>query len=192
MTDPRILAWTDTETTGVHPARRPWEIAAIVRPAGADVRQDTPYTWFIDVRDIDLGNADPVALRIGRFYERHPQMNGRRKEHTVWRLHEALPHVEELLRGAVIAGSNPSFDMETLGPLMRAHGILPSWHYHPLDIPSMAEGWLRGRGKSLPDKLKSDELARAVGVDPDKYDRHTALGDCELFRAVYEAIIAPQ
>jgi DNA polymerase III epsilon subunit-like protein len=74
---------------------------------------------------------------------------------------------------------------------MRACGILPSWHYHPIDVPSLAEGWLRGRGRPLPDQLKSDELCRAIGVDPDKYARHTALGDCELFRAVYETLILP-
>lgn len=192
MNDPRTLVWADCETTKLGPGRMPWEVALIRRPAGADVRADITYLWMIDVRDLDLGNADPMALRIGGFYQRHPQMipdgDARTGVRTVTRLGEMLYQVEKLTRGAVILGSNPSFDMELLDPLMRAYGILPSWHYHPCDLPSMCEGWLRGRGMALPAKLKSDELARAVGIEPDKYDRHTALGDCRLFRAVYEAI----
>lgn len=191
MTDPRKIAFTDCETTGTHPARRPWEIAAIIRPAGGDVRGDTPYTWMIDVRDLDLGNADPKALEIGGFYRRHPQMADDAEATQVHRLGDALTSVEKLLRGAVVFGSNPGFDTGTLDPVMRACGILPSWHYHPIDVPSLAEGWLRGRGRPLPDQLKSDALCRAVDVDPDRYARHTALGDCELFRAVYERLILP-
>lgn len=191
MSDPRTIAFTDCETTGLHPGRRPWEIAAIIRPAGGDVRADIPYLWFIDVCDLDLGNADPKALEIGGFYQRHPQMIDAALKGKTYRLADALQSLELVLRGAVVFGSNPAFDTGTLDPLMRANGILPSWHYHPIDIPSMAEGWLRGRGRPLPEQLKSEALCRAAGVDPDKYDRHTALGDCGLFRAVYETIIVP-
>jgi DNA polymerase III epsilon subunit-like protein len=191
MNDPRTLVWADCETTKLGPGRMPWEIALIRRPAGADVRGDTSYLWMVDLRDLDLGNADPIALRIGGFYERHPQMSRDPEIRTATRLPEVLRKVENLTRGAVVLGSNPAFDTEALDPLMRVCGILPSWHYHPVDLPSMCEGFLRGRGLPLPAKLKSDELARAVGVDPDRYKRHTALGDCELFRAVYDAMAAP-
>ncbi len=195
MNDPRRIAWCDTETTGLHPGCRPWEIAAIIRPAGGDVRSDIPLRWFIDVRDLDLGNADPKALAIGGFYQRHPQMVDdqvpRDEAPGVFRLGDALAAIERLLRGAVVFGSNPGFDTGVLDPLMRAYRILPSWHYHPVDVPTLAEGWLRGSGRPLPEQLKSDARCRAAGVDPDRYDRHTALGDCELFRAVYERITEP-
>ena len=34
----------------------------------------------------------------------------------------------------------------------------------------------------------SDEISRVVGVDPDDFDRHTALGDARWARAIYDAI----
>lgn len=191
MNDPRTLVWLDCETTKLGPGRIPWEVALIRRPAGGDVRDDVPFGWMVDVSDLDLGNADPMSLRIGGFYDRHPQMAKDPGVKSVHRLPLVLRELEKLARGAVVMGSNPGFDTELLDPLMRAYGILPSWHYHPVDLPSMCEGWLRGQGRPLPAKLSSDELARAVGVEPDKYRRHTALGDCQLFRAVYEAMAVP-
>lgn len=88
----------------------------------------------------------------------------------------------------VIAGSNPSFDMERLGDLLYAQQIEPDWHYHPCDVPTMAIGWLAARGKLIPRPWKSDELSAAVGVDPSKYDRHTAMGDVLWTRDLYVAI----
>lgn len=36
---------------------------------------------------------------------------------------------------------------------------------------------------------KSDALSRAVGVDPEQFDRHTALGDAYWAKAIYEAVM---
>jgi hypothetical protein len=36
----------------------------------------------------------------------------------------------------------------------------------------------------------SDELSLAVGVDPEQFDRHTALGDAKWAKALYEAVMA--
>ncbi len=189
MPDPRVLAWLDCETTSTRPGRRPWDIAVIRRPADADPDGDTSYQVFIDRRDLDLADADLKALEIGRFYERHPEFGA---GGNVMRLADALHTIEGMLRGAVVLGSNPSFDTETLDPFMRGHAILPSWYYHPVDIPSMVEGWLRGARRPVPQPPKTDPLIRAIGIDPDSYPRHTALGDCQLFRAVYDTITNSQ
>ena len=77
---------------------------------------------------------------------------------------------------------------DILGARMRAHGICPSWHYHPEDIPTLAHGWLLGAGKPVPERLKSDDISRACGVDPDQFGRHTALGDCRWMRALYDVV----
>lgn len=63
------LVFVDTETTSLRPDRRAWDIALIVRRPG---EPDREYQWFVDDLALDLGNADPFALKIGRFYERHP------------------------------------------------------------------------------------------------------------------------
>lgn len=189
----RPIAFIDTETTSLRPDRRAWEIGLIARSTkGIDIE----YSWFIDGPDLDLGSADPASLRIGGFYQRHPQMSG---DGTTTRrpagddsLHDefyVLYEVERLTRDAVIHGSNPGFDMDVLGARMRANGICPSWHYRPEDVPTLAKGWLLGRGVTnlLPD-AKSDAISLACGINPDDFERHTALGDCRWMRALYDLV----
>src|SRR5207247_40224 len=57
----------DTETTSLRPDRRAWEVGIIVReerllvhPTGPDVIgvEEREYQFFVDHRDLDLGNAD--------------------------------------------------------------------------------------------------------------------------------------
>jgi hypothetical protein len=55
-------------------------------------------------------------------------------------------------------------------------------HYHLFDT----EGWVAGRLGWLPG-WDSKELSLAVGVNPDDFERHTALGDCRWQKAVVEA-----
>ncbi len=152
---------------------------------------DHEQSWFVHLEDLDLGNADPASLKFGRFHDRHPQADSR-SDPRVHREADVLAEVERLTRGAVLHGSNPSFDMETLGARMRAAGICPSWHYHPEDVATLAHGWLLGAGKPVPRRpdgtVKSDDISRACGVDPDLFDRHTALGDCRWMRALYDVV----
>ncbi len=198
MTDtterPRV--WLDTETTSLALDRRPWEIALIVRRPG---QPDTEHQWFIHPIDLDLNNADPDSLTFGRFYERHPhgpglaagaQPRNAPRLRNVHRLDVVLGQITELTAGrAVVHGSNPSFDTVMLEQAMERAGGRPAWHYHPEDVPSVARGWLLGRG--LPAPRKSDDISRACGLDPQAYDRHSALGDCRWLRDLSD-LIEPQ
>lgn len=179
MTDPTI-AFVDCETTSLRHDRRAWEIAVILRRPG---KPDHEAAWLITYADLDLGNADLASLKFGRFYDRHPGA-----EVELFDESEVLRRVEWLTRGAILMGSNPSFDAETLSARMRAHGICPSWNYHLEDVPTMAKGWLYGSGRPLPETWKSDQISLACGVNPEKYDRHTALGDCEWIRDLYGVV----
>lgn len=188
----RPIAFIDTETTSLRPDRRAWEIALILRQPGQD---DVEHRWLISWADLDLGNADPAALRIGGFYERHPEANGeadRSSYISATGAHDeqiALLQVEELTRGAILMGSNPSFDAETLAARMRSHGICPSWHYRVEDVPTLAKGWLLGLGgRWEPLPAKSEEISKACGIDPQEYERHTALGDCHWIRDLYDRV----
>jgi DNA polymerase III epsilon subunit-like protein len=138
------ICFIDTETTSLRPDRRAWEIGIIAREPG---RGDVEHHWFIDADGIDLGNADPMALKIGRFYERHPQYRLDREPELTDVEEEAdvLRHVEAVTRGAHLVGAVVSFDAEVLGTRMRSLGICPSWHYHLVDIEALAVGWLNGR-----------------------------------------------
>lgn len=192
------IAALDTETTGIFPDRRAYEVGLII-PELAGTKQFPDraneggvgrFRWFVDVADLDLGNADPFALQIGRFYERHPQMNPEATGLVVREM-EMLRTVERLTRGAHLLGALPSFDAEVLGTRMRVNGIAPSWHYHVIDIEPLAIGYLHGIGKGAGWDLpwQSDDLSRAVGIEPPpEEERHTALGDADWSLRLYDAI----
>jgi DNA polymerase III epsilon subunit-like protein len=198
------ICFIDTETTSLRPDRRAWEIGIIAREPG---RGDVEHHWFIDAYDLDLGNADPMALKIGRFYERHPQYRLDREPELTDVEEEAdvLRHVEAVTRGAHLVGAVVSFDAEVLGTRMRSLGICPSWHYHLIDVEPLAVGRLafeagyyetkgeKATAKALLDAAappwKSDELSNALGIVPDENTRHTALGDARWARAIYDAVM---
>lgn len=123
-------------------------------------------------------------------------------------------HFRSLTVGAHLCGAVPSFDEERLRRLLRANGVLPRWHYHLIDVEALAAGYVSARCEGMaadgtkgtirverPDGTvnnidgrppwKSDDLSRAVGVNPDDFDRHTALGDARWAKAIYEAVMAP-
>lgn len=155
MTAP--LVFLDTETTALHPARKAWEVAMIRR----DAVGTRTCSFFIG--NLDLGNADPASLSIGRFYQRHPQyartrltdgqsveiQHGTLGEPARWIGDaQAAKRVEEWTRGAHIVAAVPSFDTETLERLLRRHGHLPAWHHRLIDVQTLAYGYLAGRRSS--------------------------------------------
>jgi hypothetical protein len=187
----------DCETDGIHPNRKPWEIAMIRRSGEFQIEQE----FFVD---IDLGTADPVGLRIGGFYERHPwgrQLSGAddysfgpvaswADEGFKSRL-DAAHLVARMTHGAHLIGAVPNFDTEVLDRLLRDNGILPAWHYHLQDVETLAVGYLRGQGKPVPAlPWKSDELMAAIGVEvPSDAERHTAMGDARWAMRTYDKIM---
>ena len=188
------ICFIDTETTSLRHDRRAWEIGLIVRRPGHD---DAEHSWFIDAGDLDLGNADPFALSIGKFYQRHPQYRPKYRpglgdhQGCLKGEAEALREVEALTRGAHLVGAVVNFDADVLSARMRAHGICPSWHYHLQDFETLIIGYLRGRGEQIPDlPWRSDDLSRLIGVEPPGNDeRHTALGDARWAARVWDTVI---
>lgn len=182
----RPLCFLDTETDGLHPGRRAWEIAIIRRePDGEET------TWEA-MLDIDLQTADASGLRVGRFYERHPYgrfISGRsrinpRSVLQGWPLleqREAAEQVARLTHGALIVGAVPNFDTETLTPLLHEHGLTPAWHYRLRCVQTLAAGYLRRDIGSLHD------CAEALGITP--HDEHTALGDALTAQAIYDHVM---
>lgn len=188
------LAFVDTETTGLDPTRHDaWEIAVIRRdPDGTE----TENLWQIRV---PLESADPEALKIGRYEERfivHDEWAAALVAPTGKRilnltLPEMLFDLQDALSGAVIVGSNPGFDVAFLTPLLRRHNRRLTWHYRPVDVATLAAGYLHGAGRAdLPTvPYSSRGLSLAVGVEPPGDDTaHTALGDARWARDVYDAV----
>jgi len=169
------LAFVDTETTGLDPDRHEvWEVALIV-----DERE---HVWQLPV---DLGRADPVALRISGYHERRVDAT------QLVSLPTYAEAFARLTRGRHLVGAVPSFDEERLRKLLRANGACPEWHYHLIDVEALAVGYLRGMASAYTPPLpwRSDDLSVECGaMPPSDDDRHTALGDARWAKRLYEAI----
>lgn len=193
MADP--ICFVDTETTGLDAERHEiWEVGLIL--PNSEERH-----WFLDV---DETKADPFALSIGGYHERHP--HGRlcpdppavyaAKEYAA-KSHFAYEFAH-LTHGLHLAGAVVSFDEERLRKLLLAQGHLPGWHYHLVDVEALAAGALAEirRQSKDPDgefdpapPWNSATLSAGVGVNPNDFDRHTALGDARWAKAIYEAVV---
>ena len=195
MTKP--LCFIDTETTGVHPARLPWEIAIIRREPDGTQRET-----LLQISPVDLSGADPFGLKIGRFYERAAGYGTTTLDTEIHREAHAAEIVERETRGAHLVGAVPNFDTETLDAMLRRHGLIPAWHYHLIDVEALAIGYLHGRDTENPAGAYSDAatelpwdsnaISKACGIEPPAEDeRHTAMGDARWAMRLYDAITAP-
>jgi hypothetical protein len=102
-------------------------------------------------------------------------------------------HLAGFLHDVILLAANPVFDAGFLSALLQHDGQDPQpWHYRLRDIGSMAYGYLRSSdnpGFTVPPiDAGTDDLAIALGVDPDAFVRHTALGDCKLLAAMLDVI----
>jgi hypothetical protein len=177
------LVFLDTETTGLTPEDEIWEFAAILhdleRAAALpdSFRADHDARYHLD----DALGIDLFADLLANLFPGRGDYSGR-------------PH---------IVGCGPDFDTTRLARIMRHHGYGPGWHHHLIDAETLAVGWLRGRrqaliaaGSILPDSpafppppWDSEALSRAVGIDPDRFERHTAMGDVRWAMAIYDAVM---
>lgn len=178
MPTTRNVCFIDTETLGLDPDHNPvWEVGLIL-PDGRE------FEWQVEVTPRQIALAHPKALEITRFEERYghtgPQLS---PEDLSRHLRVFIP------TGCHLAGAVVSFDEERLRRLMWAHGDAPTWHYHLIDVEALAAGYLAAQGDPLPMPWDSEAMSRAVGVEPDKFDRHTALADARWAKAIYEAVI---
>lgn len=192
------LVFLDIESDGVHPGRKAWEIAMIRRTADGETNR---LEFFVD---IELSTADPFGLKVGRFYDRHPfgrYLSGAvpRHDDTAVSRYQAAELVARWTHGNHIVGVVPNFDTETLAPMLREHGLIPTWDYHLIDVLPMMVGYLRGGGatnvlphvarEALALPWKSEDLSRAIGVLPPSEElRHTAMGDADWAMRIHDRI----
>lgn len=179
----------DVETTGLDDTRHNvWEIGVIHR----DGQQDTEYLWHVRP---NMRIADAQALRINRYYERTTTRAPRKDavnladgSEPAWsNPYRVASQLAQLLDGATVVGANPDYDYRFLRRFLADRG--QAWTARRLvDIRAMAAGWLLAHTGSYPASWRSSEISRAIGVDPDDHERHTALGDARWVRGLWDAL----
>jgi len=190
------IAFVDTETTHLNAELGDaWEVAIILREFDDNTPTDTEYVWQIRP---DLATADPESLKIGRYLERfvvpaHAEAAWTGYDNTVlpMRRAEAVAAITDVLCGAIMVGSNPGFDDRFLRKLLGPGSA--QWHYRPIDIATLAAGFMWAHEPDLMAKdtkpISSRWLSRQLGVEPPTDDvAHTALGDARWARSVYDAV----
>jgi hypothetical protein len=196
------VVFLDTETTGLDRASDDiWEFAAVRRDrAGVS-------TWYCQVEH-DLAKAAqlPDRFRADHDARYDPDLALTRDQFT-----ELIGRVFETPDGAGyherphVVGAVPDFDLTIIERVIGRHGNDVPWHHHIADVENLAAGYLQGviagqrdhrRGLGLPDRepfpsppWDSEALSRAIGVDPDQYSRHTAMGDVLWAMAIYDTVM---
>jgi DNA polymerase III epsilon subunit-like protein len=208
------IAFQDTETTGLAPDDQIWEFAAIVRVEDGTEATCHVFVEHDPAKCAKLPEpflADhrarfPADCTAPRPYP-HPEVASRYDAAKV--IAALFPSDVPMRDRPHIVGSNPSFDTERVALLLRRFGYEPGWYYHPHDAIDLAVGYLAGMAKVLDENSggeprileqvrewralttplwESEALSRAVGVDPDLFARHQALGDCEWAAAIWDAV----
>lgn len=202
MEQPARLCFVDTETTSLSAEYGVmWDLAIIARePDGTETERW--WTWWPM-----LNGASPDSLRLNHFYDRMMRAGLRHGQATsdkgTVQLEDIAGEVATLLAGAHIVGACPWFDVNFLAPWLEQWGHVLTAHYHQIDVETLAVGWLAGQyaqyvAHNGPPNApvfdpkppwKSDVLYRAIGIDPDAYERHTALGDARMARDIYDLVM---
>jgi len=200
------IAFVDCETTHLDAEiGEAWEVAIILRDFDDNEPTDTEYVWQIRP---NLATADPESLKIGRYLERFAVPVHAEAAWTGYQDGPVLPMgrgevvgaILNVLRGAMLVGSNPAFDDRFLRKLLGPGSA--QWHYRPVCIATLAAGRKLGMtevvrrfgGKPLPSDevpfpFSSRDLSRWTGVEPPSDgDAHTALGDARWARDVFDAV----
>lgn len=184
MTAP--IVFMDTETTGLSLDDDIWEFAAVSRDSDGT---ETELHLFIEHDGLKCRQL-PDTFRVdhvARFPSTCSQRISTRKNacaEIAEFLGEDQPH---------IVGAVPNFDTERLSLMIERewpHWPKKSlWHYHLIDIETMAVGYTLGKTgdlASLP--WSSDDISEAVCVEPEQFSRHTAMGDVRWIMAQFDAI----
>jgi hypothetical protein len=177
------LVFMDTETTGLSLDDDIWEFAAIRRePDGAEME----FHMFIEHSRAKCERL-PISFRDDHY--------GRYLDHKAYTQKEACSLIADIFRSGKphVIGAVPNFDTERIAKMCRdVDEFLPQWHYHLIDVENLAVGWLArdGRGHlNMAPPWDSNELSKAVGVAPERFDRHTAMGDVRWAMAIYDAVM---
>lgn len=188
----------DTETGGLRWDDKVWELGMVVdRPATPD-----PELHLLHVADFNAADADPMALQLGGFFQRHPGYAGGADEFADHGLSDAWldtpvrhfqlfeaglgRYVEPIIRDARIIVCNAVFDVPRLTAAFARVGVPWTGHYRVICATTYAAG-AAGLDPSAPNDAIGEALGVARGTGG---TTHTALADSLYARELYLAALA--
>jgi hypothetical protein len=171
-------AFVDTECTGLRPDDEIWEFAGLRRYA------DGSSSWLhmlIEHDEIRAATGLPEPFR-SQYLARRGSPEER------WPRKRAALAIAEFLGDAVMVVAVPTFDSLHLTALLHRYRILAPNLYQVVDVEALAGGYLAAKGQRVGVPLDGERLSRELGVDPGRYERHTAVGDVKWVRDLYDRI----
>lgn len=176
------LAFVDLETTGLDPGRH--EIIEIgcllarqIPRAGRGPEVEFIEDFEIRVKPRHLETAEPEALRITGYNE------------ADWlfatELNQALKTLVDKTAETIMVGQNVTFDWSFLTRAFSDTGVRPKFHYHRLDLMSMAFAKLYD--VETVQRFSLFALAEHFGVKQER--AHTALDDVRVTYQIYRRLV---
>ena len=179
------LIFIDTETTGLSMDADIWEFAGIRR--GLDYYSESLHL-FIE-HDWKKCAELPESFRCDHE-ERFPGHNLATSRHSAAHQISQFVNARDGMKPHIV-GAVPDFDAYRLAKMIsdQIGWWTPTWHYHLIDVENLAAGWLAARGSVIDPPWDSNALSASIGIDPDRFERHTAMGDVLWAQAIYDAVM---
>jgi DNA polymerase III epsilon subunit-like protein len=172
----RSLAFVDLEFSGLGAPHEILEIGLLlVQQPGFEILRQ----WETKVQPTDIGNADPISLRMGGYTP------------EAWKdalpLREALTQFDALVADTVLIGFNVVGDFYQLKKSYHAAGLTPSYHWQVLDVQSMVFAAEYGS------KLSGFRMREVVPFyQLQDREWHNALADATATYDVFKALMERQ
>jgi len=171
----RNLVFFDTEVSSLYFDNEITELGwLLVEPKTLEVKQEKD----IRIKAEHLENADPKSLELSHYSE------------DIWKdavsLKEALINFQENCKGGVLVGYNVSYDWEWIEKAFYQVGMFPPlFHYHKLDVLSMA--YIKLKDKAEITKFSLTEVCNYLKAP--RGLEHNALEDARATFEVYKKLI---
>jgi hypothetical protein len=194
-----VIGFLDTEWTSLHPTDgEVWEVALHIPDGPKEGLGIDTWVWHIRPTRLDL--ADHQSLRIGGYHDRFgvEAKSGAIDHFWVCNRAQFAEEFVEVTQGVQFAGLTLEGDMRRLDDIVRQAHLLPRWHYQPIDVEILAVGYLiakaEGRdGSHAPEELRppwtTTKIMRDLGIDPEQFAAHTAVGDLMAAKAMYDRVM---
>lgn len=170
-----IIAFLDTETTGIDPATATVIEVAIIK-RDTDTGMETRFHTLIKPTEQELADAQPKALEING-YAANPQRWTKAPT-----MAEAGPRIADFLhRTNFLVGHNVSFDEAMIKAALKRHNILAQIPYHKVDTVTLVREHLFPLGLQ---RASMDKVRDFLGWS--KEGAHTAMKDAEDAMRLYD------